>query len=307
MNEWGFVFCGVCLAGALGFGLWQRRKSRKLLERLDRMLTEAMDGDFHETDFDETLLSALETRLCHYLSASAVSAKNLSEEKARIKALISDISHQTKTPVANLMLYSELLQEETLCGPAAEYAATLHAQAEKLRFLIDSLVKLSRLENGVIALHPKKGPVWPMLQSAVRQFEPKARQKGLALQLEETAAAACFDEKWTGEALCNLLDNAIKYTQTGTVQVRVVPYEMFVCIQVIDTGPGIPEENQAKIFSRFYRAEENAGQEGVGIGLYLAREILKSEGGYIKVRSQTGKGSEFSLFLPMQDEIFQSC
>ncbi len=269
------------------------------MDTVDNMLTAAMNGTFKEFTFDESMLSALETRFAHYLSASTVSAQNVSQEKDRIKALIADISHQTKTPIANLLLYTELLQEQNLPPEAEEYATMLHAQTEKLCFLIDTLVKLSRLENGMISLHPERGPLAPMLAQVERQFVTRAKEKGLALSVEPTDAAACFDSKWTTEAICNLVDNAIKYTEKGSVTISVMPYEMFVRIDVADTGIGISEEEQAKIFSRFYRSDMNAEQEGVGIGLYLAREILRNEGGYIKVSSEVGEGTVFSSFLPV--------
>ncbi len=101
------------------------------------------------------MMSALETRFAHFLSASVLSANNITVEKDRIKELIGDISHQTKTPIANLLLYTELLKEENLSRQAQEYIANIYDQSEKLRFLIDSLVKISRLENGIISLRPK--------------------------------------------------------------------------------------------------------------------------------------------------------
>ena len=288
----------LCLACGIGLALWNTRRTRKTMDTLDRMLTAAVEGDFTETAFDESRLSALETRLAHYLSASAVSARNLAEEKDRIKTLISDISHQTKTPIANLLLYSELLQEENLTGSAGERVAVLHSQAEKLRFLIDALVKLSRLENGILTLSPRQEEIRPMLEKVCREFAPKAEGKGLSLTLRETDCTAVFDPRWTAEALGNLVDNAIKYTEQGSVTLSVTPYELFTRIDVADTGIGISEEEQGKIFGRFYRSGNGREQEGVGIGLYLAREIAAGEGGYLKVTSTPGKGSVFSLFLP---------
>lgn len=292
-----WIFGAACLFFAAAVLVFERRKTRKTMETLDDMLTAAMNGDFKETTFDESLRSALETRFSHYLSASAVSAQNVSQEKDRIKALIGDISHQTKTPIANLLLYTELLQEQKLPLEAEEYTAILHAQAEKLRFLIDALVKLSRLENGMIALHPKREALASMLEQVEQQFTTRAMEKGLTLKVKPTDEVACFDSKWTTEAICNLVDNAIKYTESGSVTISVIAYEMFVRVDVADTGSGIPEEEQTRIFSRFYRSDTNAQQEGVGIGLYLAREILRNEGGYIKVRSKIEKGSVFSVFL----------
>ena len=298
MSMWGWIFGAACLLVAAIMVAASRRKTRNTMETLNTMLEQAMDGGYTESSFDESMLSALETRFAQYLSASAASAQNVSEEKDRIKELIGDISHQTKTPIANLLLYTELLQEENLSPEAKTYVDTIHDQSEKLRFLIDALVKLSRLENGIIALQPETQKTAPILQQVQKQFEAKAAEKGLTLMIQPTETDACFDAKWTTEALCNLVDNAIKYTEHGGISISVTPYELFVRVDVKDTGVGIPEAQQAQIFSRFYRGEEQAQQEGVGIGLYLTREILQKEGGYIKVSSQPGEGSIFSMFLP---------
>ena len=109
---------------------------------------------------------------------------------------------------------------------------------------------------------------------------------------------AWFDRKWTAEALGNILDNAVKYTGQGRIAVRTRQYELFTAVEVADTGPGLDEEEIPGLFGRFQRGEDAQEQEGVGIGLYLARQILVGEGGYIKVSSKKGKGSVFSLFLP---------
>ena len=147
-------------------------------------------------------------------------SRNLAREKDKIKALVADISHQTKTPIANLLLYSELLQEEALPPSTEANVDTLHAQAKKLQFLIDALVKLSRLENGIISLSPKRTALQPLLQSAAEQYAAKAAEKGLPLHLYDTEASAVFDPKWTAEALTNLIDNAIKYTPHGEITIR---------------------------------------------------------------------------------------
>lgn len=286
----------VSLLLAGGIVLWYRRRTRRILENLNRMLDIAMQGDFTEDSFDESMLSALESKLSHYLAASTVSARNVQAEKDKLKALIGDISHQTKTPIANILLYTQLLSEQpgnTAC------LDVLEGQTKKLQSLIDALVKTSRLESGVIALHPMPGKLLPMLESAVSQLAPKAAAKKIQISLEATAADAVFDPKWTEEAIYNLLDNAVKYTPAGgAVRVTVKAYQMFSAIHVSDTGPGIPEEEQPRVFQRFYRGAEHAEEEGVGIGLYLVRQIAEGQGGYVKVSSQMGEGSTFSLYLP---------
>ncbi len=284
------------LFALLALFVWHKWRTARLLRRLDRMLDEAIRGDFREEAFDETLFSAVETRLAHYLGASAVSARNLQEEKDKIKALIADISHQTKTPIANVLLYTQLLEEAA--PECREYTAALGSQARKLQSLIDALVKTSRLEAGVLVLHPQPGPLLPVLEDAAAQFAPKAAEKGLALTLEPTEAEAVFDAKWTVEAVCNLIDNAVKYTQEGGVTIRARSYELFVRIDVVDTGPGIPSEDLERVFQRFYRGTEVWDAEGVGVGLYLVRQIAEGQKGYVKAFSRSGKGAKFSLFLP---------
>ena len=277
-------------------------RTNKTMNTIETMLSKAQNAEFSETDFDESRLSKLETMFSHYLSSSATSSRNIETEKKKIETLIADISHQTKTPIANLLLYTELLSEENLTEDARAKVDVIHNQTERLRFLIDSLVKLSRLENGILSLHPKLEQVQTMLSTVYEQYERKAFDKGLKLSIEPTKLSAFFDLKWTTEALCNLVDNAIKYTDQGEIRLSVISYEFFTRIDIKDTGKGISEEEQAKIFSRFYRSRSVNESEGVGIGLFLARQILFEEGGYIKVSSKVGEGSTFSMFIPNEEK-----
>lgn len=287
----------VLAAAAL---LWERLRLRRLFSRLDNMLDRALWGEFREEVFDESRLSSLEARLARYLAASAASARELEEERDKIKSLIADISHQTKTPIANVLLYAQLLGEQPLSPEGRACLTALEGQTEKLRSLIDALVKTSRLETGVLALIPRPTPLAALLEDCAAQFAPRAAEKNVDLSLVPAGdISAVFDPKWTAEALCNLLDNAVKYTPPGgSVTVQAVSYELFCRINVTDTGPGIPEKEQSKIFQRFYRSAAARDAEGVGIGLYLARQIAEGQGGYIRVFSKPGKGAKFSLFLP---------
>lgn len=303
MTGWVIAGALAALAGltALAAGLAMRRRAARTLGRVEAMLAAAMEGHFSEEHFDESRLSALEARLARYLTASEASAGRVRQEKDRLAGLVADIAHQTRTPVANLRLYSQLLAEQPLSPAGQDCAAAIDAQSEKLGVLVEALVKTSRLETGLLALHPAPGPLEPLLRRAAAQYALAAAEKGVALTVGEAAGEAVFDEKWTEEALCNLLDNAVKYTPAGgrvTVEARL--YEMFAAIRVADTGPGIPESEHAKIFGRFYRCPGAYQARGVGIGLYLARQIAQGQGGYVKVESAPGRGSVFSLWLPRQ-------
>ena len=274
-------------------------RTRRLLGRLDHMLESAMDGHFSESEYTEDMLSRLEARMYQYLSMDRQDRKETAKERDAVKSLVSDISHQTKTPVANILLYSQLLQEnESLDERARQIAGQIEMQTEKLNFLIQSLIRTSRLENGIVAVVQKEDRILELIHDLPHPASAQAKGVEYHIVEEMPDICACFDRKWTVEALSNLVDNAVKYTPLGgKVTVSVQEYEMFVRIDVADTGIGISEEETAKIFARFYRSPHVQEERGVGLGLYLAREILHREGGYIKVASVPGEGSVFSVFL----------
>ena len=277
-----------------------RKRTSRTLDNIEKMLDEAIKGEFSTEHFDESRMSRLESKLQRFLDSSSISAQNVKSERDNIKELISDISHQTKTPIANLILYSELLGDAEIPEDQKGNAAAIHEQAEKLRFLIDNLVKMSRLENGILSLSPEKSDISSVLNDICSQYRDKAEAKGLELSLSAKETAAIIDRKWTAEAIGNIVDNAIKYTSEGRVTITASDYEMFARVDIKDTGLGIPEEEQAKIFQRFYRSNNVRDKDGVGIGLYLARQIISGEGGYIKVSSKVGEGTTFSVFLPKE-------
>ena len=256
------------------------QKEKKLLNRLQQMLDCAIDGELERTEISEEKYSALENSMKQHLDSSFLARKNQQEQKEVIQKLISDIAHQTLTPISNLKIYGEILSETN--HENQEEIDTILEQTEKLDFLIQSLVKLSRMESGIIAVHSEDTTITQMLES-----------------IQQDLHAMC-DAKWTVEALGNIVDNAIKYTACGgNVQIKVEQYSFFVKIDIIDDGIGIEKEEIPKIFGRFYRSLSVADQPGVGIGLFLAREIIQAQKGYIKVTSKRGKGSTFSVFLPI--------
>lgn len=315
------IFC-------LGLVFYFKRRERRLLSRIQAMLDQAAFGSFEDKSLDESKISLIESSMHRYLSDNQMAQEKLQEDRARIQSLISDISHQTVTPVANITLYSQLLEEwiaedqaagghfssqeeQTEQGggdgcrslnrkrEAAEMIRAMGQQAEKLEFLVETLVRLSRLEAGIIHVNPKKQPVQPVLSALEQQFLPKAKKKNIRLLIESSGTQAVFDFKWTVEAGANLVDNAVKYTpEGGMVTISTREYSFFTCICVTDSGPGINEEEQANIFTRFYRGAGTEHLPGLGIGLHLAREIVKAQGGYVKLISKPGEGSVFSLFLP---------
>ena len=200
------------------------------------------------------------------------------------------------------MVTDTLLARSVSETERTEFLRGILNQTDKLDFLFQALVKTSRLETGVIRLEKKDGRLFDTIAQAMSGIVYTAEKKQIRVSVDcpENLTVA-HDSKWTTEAIFNLLDNAVKYTPAGgRIAVTVKQWEMYVEIKVADTGKGISESNQATIFRRFYREEEIHDQPGVGIGLYLTREIVTRQGGYIKVVSALGKGSEFSLMLPVR-------
>lgn len=272
---------------------------KKLLARLDKMLEDGINGTFSESDYDETQLSKLESKWLRYLTSSKLSAQKTEQEREKLQELVSDISHQTKTPLSNILLYTQLLQEQDIDGQSRQLVDEIRQQSEKLEFLIQSLVKTSRLETGTFQLAPLKNNIDSVIDAAIEQITPKAKSKQIKIMYSSQSHTAKFDIKWTREALFNILDNAVKYSpRNSVIKITVYAYEMFACISVADQGIGIPEEELPRIFGRFYRGQNVREQNGVGIGLYLCRQIIEGQGGYITVESTVNQGSIFKIFLP---------
>lgn len=306
-NLWA-VLCGGLLTVAFlawgGIFLYYFQKRLTLFtDSLCRTLDDMMDSAARpEMDYEaETLLARISHRLERLYNVMQKNRNTIAKEKADLQSLLSDISHQTKTPIANL----KMLNETMLTRPISEeqrkeFLQATGSQLDKLDFLIQAMVKTSRLETGVIKLEKKDTPIDETLLTALNGVLVPLEKKNIELTVDcPERLTVSHDRRWTSEALFNLLDNAVKYTPSGgNICVSVKPWEMYLKIDVTDTGRGIPEREQATIFKRFYREEAVHDVDGIGIGLYLAREIITMQGGYILVTSEVGKGSTFSVFLP---------
>lgn len=232
--------------------------------------------------------------------------RQVQAEKQSIQEMISDISHQVKTPVTNLKMYnSTLLERELTPEKEREFHVLMESQINKLDFLMQAMVKMSRLETGIITLSVSPTPIYDTVGLALAGIELQAKKKEITVTVTcDPALIVPHDKKWTTEALFNILDNAVKYTPSGgKISVTVERWEMATKIDIADTGRGIPEQHYAQIFQRFYREDEVHDIRGVGIGLYLCREIISKQGGYIQVKSESGQGSTFSVFLPNERQL----
>lgn len=274
-------------------------------DTLNKMLDDAIQGSFQENRFDETQLSKLQTKLMRYLTSSSMSEKKVKEEKDNLKELITNISHQTRTPLTNIKMYSELLREEAAEGNEKKYAEEIYCQSRKLEELISALVKMSRLEAGIFKYNRRIVEYSSILKRAVEQALPAAEEKGIEIRvIIRKDYSICADERWVSEAVFNIIDNAVKYSDRDTeILVEVFSYELFSGIRVANQGIGIREEEIPLLFGRFYRGSNAGGEEGIGVGLFLAREITEGNGGYIKVKSKPGEGAVFEICFPNLTEL----
>ena len=285
------------------FVAFLRRKlvlfSDRLCETIDSMLdgTSAPPQVYEE----ENLFYKINHRLVRLYEVMRENRESVAKERADLQELISDISHQVKTPIANLqMVNATLLEQPVTEEKRQEFLLASSGQLEKLDFLMQAMIKTSRLETGVISLDRKMLPIYDTLAAALGGILLNVEKKNIHVNVEcPPDILLAHDKKWTSEALFNILDNAVKYTpEGGAIRVSVQSWELYVKIDIADSGKGIVESKQGMIFKRFYREEEVHDVEGIGIGLYLAREIITMQGGYIKVTSAVGRGSTFSVFLP---------
>lgn len=281
---------------------FQKRLS-EFTDSLCRTLDDMVSGNERPfTDLEaETLFARISHRLERLYNIMQINRHKAEDEKAELQSLLSDISHQTKTPISNLkMINDTLLTRRMTEEKQKEFLQAAGSQLDKLDFLIQAMVKTSRLETGVITLEKKSVPFTDTLTAALNSVLALLEKKQITLSVDCPDHLTFFhDSRWTAEALYNILDNAVKYTPAyGSISVNVQEWEMYFKIDIADTGRGIPEKEQAAIFKRFYREEAVHDIDGIGIGLFLAREIITMQGGYIQVTSSVGYGSVFSVFLP---------
>jgi len=299
VSVFSMIITGVCVTSVMLIS----KNVNNTLEALSQTIESIIDDNPSDTfsEIEDTMLSKLQSqilKLSDILKSHSIKQK---KEKDAITELISDISHQLKTPLANLNLYNSLLLDENLThDKRKKFTKNMESQLEKLNWLMESLIKMSRLEAGIIKLNGEYQSISQTVLQAVSAISQKAEKKGISIVYSADDANILHDGKWTQEAVFNILDNAVKYSAENTqINVSVMKYELFCRIDISDEGGGITEQDINKVFVRFYRGENVRDIEGVGIGLFLSRKIISAQGGYIKVKSTPGKGSVFSVFLPL--------
>lgn len=302
------IFCSIILVLILLFIKIVRSKVLAFFEAVDLSFDNVISKKTSFNLEEDTLLSKFNFKLKRVYEIMDSNVQDLENEKQVIQEVISDISHQIKTPITNLKIYnSTLLERDIPLEKSKEFYSIMEVQINKLDFLVESMIKVSRLEAGLIRLEVSNKPIYNTIAEALSSIMLKAEKKNIEILVEcDSDISIPHDKRWTVEALINILDNAIKYSNesdSGKILIKVEKWESLVKIDIKDNGIGIKEEDYTRIFKRFYRGKDVYNIEGVGIGLYLCREIISKQKGYIKVKSEVGKGSTFSIFLPINKVI----
>ena len=309
MSDWLVVtiavvfICAVCIWA--GTWVYMRRKYVDFTNAVCGSIDEILLGEGTEDfDFDdETLLSKIQMRLKRLADITEAAATESEEQKRQVQSIVSDISHQLKIPIANITMYCDTaLRPELSDETRQQCLETMKKQVKKLDSLIQSLLQMSRMENNIIVLHPRDNVLKNMLFEVTESIRMRAQKKGAEIVLECPGdLKAYYDEKWTAEAIFNIVDNSVKYSgECGKIRIWVDPLDIYTKITIEDNGTGIAPEHINDVCKRFFREEKSSGIEGVGIGLYLTREIISKQDGYLKINSEEGKGTSVSVYLPNQ-------
>lgn len=280
---------------------WSIYINKKTYRTIDRLLEQVLNQEKIElSDVEEGELSALVSKINRIQEVLEKQIEQAEKEKEQVKSLVSNMSHQLKTPMANLLIYTDILCNQDLEKlKKTEIMEKIKKQIEKLDWIIGSLGKMVKLEQNVIVFEAQANSIRQTILDAVDAIYEKAEKKKITLLVEPYEDRMLYhNRKWTVEVFVNLLENAVKYTERGVeIRIQLHPYEIYTEIQFQDNGCGIHEEEITEIFKRFYRSTEVEHIEGSGIGLYLSNLILEKEKGYLVVKSVYGQGSCFSVFL----------
>ena len=271
---------------------------RKAFNNIDDVLDSILNKKRPEGKPGDDRISKLRHKACRIIDMYVADAEEAREEKETVQSFISDMSHQMRTPLAGITMYSELVLSDVSQEEKNEFLQRINKLSGTLQWMVDCLIKMSRLETGLVGLSPQMGLISETVSAAVETVVSHAAKKDIHISVSGLNGIMLYhDQKWTAEAISNVLENAVKYTPAGgSVEIKAEFLSLYSKIMVQDNGIGINKEDYNRIFKRFYRGKNAEAYSGTGLGLYLSRLIMEKQGGYITVESKE-KGAVFSLFL----------
>ena len=300
-----FLSCALCgMAAALGMAVCRLRHQEQSMENAAHQIAEYI-LDRRKGGIECSEEGAM-YRLFHEVNSLVTMADAHADSERRAKEFlrrtIADISHQLKTPIAALNIYNGILQQETAdAATVREFTSLSEQELDRIESLVQSLLKMARLDAGAITLERSPENVFDLLEHIKRQYSFRAEQEGkeIALEGDEQTVFSC-DRTWLTEAIGNLVKNALDHTAQGDrILIRWQQSPCLTQITVEDTGSGIHPEDLYHIFKRFYRSRFSKDTQGVGLGLPLAKSIVEAHQGSIEVHSKLGQGTAFTINFPI--------
>lgn len=290
-----FIICTVVIF------IVSTKINQKRYDELSLMLNQILEGkEVTYPDTKDTRASKISHQVKKIKDMIEIEVEQSKLEKEAIKSLISNMSHQLKTPLSNITIYCELLENINISTlQKKEFLQKMKNETFKIDWLLQSLFKMTKLEDGVIEFEVEELLIKDTLIQSISTIFNKAEAKNIRVNLEPFSdIKLVHNKKWTIEAIVNVLENAIKYSPSdSTITISVIKMELYTKITIKDEGIGIDSRELNDIFKRFYRSKNVEKQNGTGIGLYLTRLILEKENGNIIVESKLGSGYCFSIFL----------
>lgn len=274
----------------------------KRIENINNMLTNAINGnvDIGNDQYNEGILYSMQYQFAMLFSRINDSNNRLSEEKENIHKLITELSHQIKTPLSSIKIFNTLLNDSDIeLVERDNIIYKMEKEIDKLDWLSSLLLDISKLETGLIKLNTEETDISKLITDSINAVYIQSMKKQIEIQCDiPKNITIALDKKWTKEAFINILDNAIKYTdENGSIEILVKQSAISDKLIFKDNGRGISTKDISHIFERFYKGENSDTENGTGIGLYLADKIIRMQGFSIKVKSQIDVGTEFEITI----------
>lgn len=268
------------------------RKLYKKIKEIDYDVDKILQGNYEINilDYNEGSLSSLKNNIYKMTVKLRESNELISKEKNNLEELLEDISHQIKTPLTSMYMINDILQKETNSKVRQEFLDKNEKQINRIEWLVTSLLKMSRLDNGSVKLKKEMTNVDTMLIKAITPILPLIESKNIKVKHEKQNLKIKIDPDWTSEALLNIIKNACEHTK-DSVTITTSSNPLYTAIEVKDNGEGIDKKDLSHLFERFYRGNHN--KESIGIGLSMSKKIIELQNGTIEVKSLVGKGSTF--------------
>lgn len=290
------------LAVCVGLLFWQRTKIRRILDNLTFIMDCVENGTVDDIRYNEQMTKE-EMRLGQYINAKFLAERELLAERMSMAPMLVEVQHKIQDTITALKVCNQNLDGHTRMNDSVfTICEQVQVETDKLHASMENLLEAANMSKSEVEANPEPVDVTKLLDAVEAQARPLAEEKGVTLEVAKLEIMVNMDLDLTTKAIMNIVENAIKYSpHEGKVTITAMSYETNCRIDVTDKGPGIPAEQQGYVYGRFWRAPDNEVKEGLGVGLFVSRALIQAQSGYIRLTSILGKGSTFSVFLPLAE------